>query len=110
MKTANIVKPKYWRKDNSIKSITVYGKTWFDKVNGNTYCASQVTVNKGFKNEFSFKMPFTYGYGDYYVQMSIEALITSGLINKEKYWEFRHSADCCVSENCLKRDVIAWGK
>ena len=79
------ITPKYWRK-NSLKTIQIQGAKWFDKVNGNTYCSCVVTINFGLKNEFSFSMPFTYGYGDYYRQMAIEAIIKHGIAPKSEYY------------------------
>ena len=46
-----------------IKSITILGRKWWDKQNGNTYNTAQIMVN----GETVGKTPFQYGYGDHYV-------------------------------------------
>ena len=107
--------PKFFRKNVSLKTVNVIGKKWFDRVNGNTYNSAVVTVNQGFKNEFSFSLPITYGYGDYYLQRTIEFLASIGAV--ESYNTFhrmqldnkiRVTAYCI--DNCKKSDVKAWGE
>ena len=52
-------------KTKDIKTIDVITKTWFDKVNGNTYFAQKITINRGRKNECVIFNPFQYGYSSY---------------------------------------------
>lgn len=52
-------------KVSDIKTIDVQTKTWFDKVNGNTYFAQRITLNFGMDNEFEFINPFQYGYSSF---------------------------------------------
>jgi len=52
-------------KANNIKSIDVLTKCWFDKVNGNTYFAQKITINRGKKSEETIFNPFQYGYSSY---------------------------------------------
>ena len=63
-----------------VKTIDIQAKTWFDKVNGNSYFAGIVTVNFGMSDEKQFKMPFQYGYGDQYIYEAFTLLIDAGLI------------------------------
>lgn len=63
-----------------IKSITVIGKRWFDRANGNTYHSVNVLVN-GASVAF---VPFTYGYGEQYVETAAQKLEELGLIKREK--------------------------
>ena len=102
---------------NNIASIMIVGKRWFDRTHGNTYCSSQVFIN----GELAFKIPWTYGYGNYYEQKAKEILNSKGIIKLEKY-----SNGCLSSfrEYCeknkikyetivtdgLKRDMVAWGE
>ena len=51
---------------NSIKTIDVTAKEWFDKVNGNSYFSAQVTLNYGMEDEVTYKLPFQYGYEEQY--------------------------------------------
>jgi hypothetical protein len=63
-----------------IKSITILGRKWFDKVNGNTYNTAQIMVN----GETVGKTPFQYGYGDFYLQ-------AAGLwLEENKYIKLEH--------------------
>ena len=48
-----------------IKTIEIDTRTWFDKVNGNTYFAQIITVNFGRKNETTIINPFQYGYSSF---------------------------------------------
>jgi hypothetical protein len=65
------------------KSITIIGKRWFDKVNGNTYYSAIGLVNG--KQETEIK--FSYGYGVQYEQDTIAALRAKGFLKEtdEKY-------------------------
>jgi hypothetical protein len=107
LKTKKVKKPK---------SILVIGKRWFDKVNGNTYCSARVY----FDGIEVLRVPWTYGYGNYYEQVSSENLDKNGLINLEKYpngmresfWEYcRKNKINYLSEvsDGLKRDMVQWG-
>ena len=46
-----------------MKTLDINSKTWFDKVNGNSYFASVVTIDYGMNTEQIIKLPFQYGYG-----------------------------------------------
>lgn len=95
----------------------VIGKRWFDKTYGNTYCSSRVYIN----GELSFKVPWTYGYGNYYEQKALEELEKRGLIKIGKYYNgvSKSRWDYFIENNIkfesvvtdgLKRDMVAWGK
>lgn len=47
----------------------VYGKKWFDKVNGNTYCNAKIMDENGDTIHY---IGYQYGYGNYYWQASKE--------------------------------------
>lgn len=101
-----------------IKTLDIAAKEWFDKVNGNSYHSVRVTINYGMPDEMTIYCPFTYGYGDHYQQTAFSAIQAFGLTPKQdsrtsawRYYEengiiTRNS----ISRNCLKRDVIAWGR
>ena len=106
--------PKYFRKNTSIKTVLISGLHWFDKVNGNSYNAVRVVVNHGLKNEFSFRLPFSYGYGDYYVQRTIEHLVKIGAVSD--YYGFMQlqrdnkiNVIAHITKNCKQREVKTWG-
>ena len=50
--------------------ITVNGKRWFERTNGNTYHSVDVYVD----GELIGREPFTYGYGDGYKQTALDIL------------------------------------
>jgi hypothetical protein len=62
------------------KRIHVSARTWFDRVNGNTYHAAIITVNEGMKNETVIKVPFTYGYDRAFIQSAADVLRKAGRI------------------------------
>lgn len=69
-----------------IKTIDIVALEWFDRVNGNSYFAGTVTVNKAMKTEKSVGMEFQYGYGDHYKDMAFKALEDAKIIkDREKY-------------------------
>lgn len=52
-------------KKADVKTIDIITKTWFDKVNGNTYFAQSITINFGLSDELTVKNPYQYGYSGY---------------------------------------------
>lgn len=66
---------------NKIKSITIIGRRWFEKVNGNTYHSVTVYVDGKLIEE----MPFAYGYGTQYLQSAEDILDKKGIVNFQKY-------------------------
>ena len=50
--------------------LTVVGMEWFDRVNGNSYCAVRVYWN----GHLIATAPFTLGYGDFYKHAAQEVL------------------------------------
>lgn len=49
-----------------IKTVDIQTKEWFDKVNGNSYFASVITLNFGLDNKVELKNGFQYGYGSFH--------------------------------------------
>jgi len=96
---------------NDIKTIDVNCKEWFDKVNGNSYFSGEVIVNAGKKNETTIKLPFQYGYGDYYRYSAFEAvkknLKTFNTVStpRQAYEKYKIKATHNKRENCLKREL-----
>ena len=64
-----------------VRSITIIGRRWFDKINGNTYFSANIYVN----NEHVKYIPESYGYGDYYQQAAFEWLHKNGYIKEDLY-------------------------
>ena len=67
--------------NEQVRTITIIGKRWFDKVNGNTYHTSQVMIN----GVTVHRTPYAYGYGDQYMQSASEWLEANGHITPEHY-------------------------
>jgi hypothetical protein len=103
-----------------IKTIDIQAKEWFDKVNGNSYFSAQVTINYGMKTAKTIYLPFQYGYGSHYQDISMQELVKQGFIKdsekgnfNEPVWRYcerkniilRYSKD----ESCKKRDVVSFG-
>ena len=61
------------------RTITVIGRRWFEKVNGNTYHSVDVYVN----GDHVGREPFAYGYGSQYEQTALEILYKAGIYTKD---------------------------
>ena len=95
------------------KTIDIQGKSWFDKVNDNSYFSAQVTVNYGLKGVSSFKLPFQKGYGSQYEQAAFKELRERGFVPAPvEFYNCRKAgiiARSNIWRGCLKREVVAWG-
>ena len=90
-----------------IKTIDVCTKTWFDKVNGNSYFAQSITLNFGLQSAETFVNPFQYGYGSYDIEAfrCIEKNITDfKFVSYAKFQESGIILRQSVKE-CLKREL-----
>lgn len=52
-------------KTRDIKTIDVLTKCWFDKINGNSYFAQRIVINRGKKNEVTIINHYQYGYSSF---------------------------------------------
>ena len=96
----------------NIKTIDLIAKEWFDKINGNSYFSCEITINFGLKDEEIFNIPFQYGYGNHFEEMSFKAIIEKFNIQTDKH---KHLSIFCREnniilrsvkhENCLKREL-----
>lgn len=48
-----------------IKTIDISTLTWFDRVNGNTYFAQEITLNFAMPNQRTIINPYQYGYSSF---------------------------------------------
>lgn len=78
-----------------VKTIDIQTLKWFDKVNGNTYFASTITLNFGKKDSETIVQPFQYGYSSY-TYKALEFL--------KKH--FNKSKDFDIQEYVRKKDII----
>lgn len=100
-----------------IKTIDINYLEWFDKINGNSYCAGTVTINYGMKSAKVFVSPMQYGYGDHYVQLAHELLIKNNVVKeldtngiKYPFWRYCRENKIILRKsihlNCLKRELL----
>lgn len=99
-----------------IKTIDIQAKEWRDKVNGNSYFSACIILNYGMADEKEFRIPFQYGYGNFYEQATLSLLIEKGILGKEEFgnlWQVKGKGIILRSykeRGCLQRDVINYGK
>lgn len=111
MKNTNIsIRPR------KVKTVDVYAKEWFDRVNGNSYFAGKIIVNYGTASCKEYIMPIQYGYDSHYQDMAFKKLQAVGAIPEQaenvRYWRYydehgiiyRHSKE----SNCLKRQLMEY--
>jgi len=68
-------------------SLTLFGRRWFSKTYGNSYCSVSIIVN----GVHITRTDYTSGYGDYYVQYAREWLVKLGYIHeseKDLLWKY----------------------
>ena len=59
-----------------VRRVTIIGRKWFDRLNGNTYFTAEILVN----GIHVHSMPYEYGYDSQYEHSSMDWLRKSGLI------------------------------
>ena len=101
-----------------IKTIDINASEWFDKVNGNSYFSTVITLNFGMKSKKTINIPFEYGYGDHYIDVCNQKLIDLGYINTVRnetgsytpLWQYTRDNNIILrtnkKENCLKRELL----
>ena len=112
--------PEQKGNDMKHKSVTILGRKWRDKVNGNTYHSARVFVD----GVLVATAPFQYGYGEQFVWSAAEALERAGVFKgkdqrqgspqQEAPWRWLkgrlglgYLVDCA---DVTKRECVAWGK
>lgn len=99
------------------KTILVTGRRWFDKVNGNTYCAAKAYIN----GSHVLTTDWTYGYDDFYLQLAGEELHKMGIIDSPRHSNgmskslWLYCSDNNIDFNYevvdgLKRDLVSFSK
>ena len=96
-----------------MKTIDIQAREWFDRLNGNSYFSSNITIDNGLETEQSFYIPLTYGYENHYKDFSFEYLIKHSVILDSEKMERLHNycdrkgivLNCSKQENCRKRDL-----
>ena len=94
-----------------VKTIDVNFKEWFDKQNGNSYCAGTVTTNFGMKSAKNFSCAFGYGYGEHYIDIAKNRLEKEHVINTENSPLWRYCQEnkiilrTNIQEDCKKKEL-----
>lgn len=91
-----------------MKTIDVHTKEWWDKVNGNTYFASLVTIDFGLPTEKQIKIPYQYGYGSCHEQEAIKAINEEYKTNYNHLWQVKNDGIILrvwVKDKCKKSEL-----
>ncbi len=92
-----------------VNTIDINALEWFDKANGNSYFAGSITLNFGQPNQEEIKMPFQYGYGDFYRYEALETLQVLGYITVTHTADLRDHGIIVrsfIQRGCKKRDLM----
>lgn len=68
---------------NDMQQITIFGRRWFERTNGNTYFSVQIWID----DRLAHTIPYEYGYDDQYLQAAMDWLEDNGHIKREHYPE-----------------------
>ena len=93
-------------KARDIKTVDVLTKKWFDKINGNTYFAQIITINRGLKSHTEFCNGFQYGYGsfDYF---AAKRIINKYNLKCDEFELLRRAKFCnTIINGCKKRELL----
>lgn len=97
-----------------MQTLDIQAKEWLDKINGNSYHSSVVTIDFGMPTEQTILVPFQYGYGSMYEQTAEEALAAH--FGKDKaefqFYKLREQGVIIrsnIQHKCKKREVKSWG-
>jgi hypothetical protein len=88
-----------------LRSLSITGRLWFDKVNGNTYHSVSISAN----GKWLFDIGMTYGYGDQYLQTALESLKKWGLVSEEvrSVYDLRETLDLYTTyKDTLKKNLF----
>ena len=102
MKSSKVINGIY------INCINVTAKEWFDKKNGNSYFSADVQVIHHNKQVQSFNIPFSYGYGDFYIFQSLEILKKNNICYFENTHSIRNAGIIFISNiqrGCKKSEL-----
>jgi len=91
-----------------VNTIDINAKEWFDKVNGNSYFAANVTLNFGQADQINIVLPFQYGYGDSYQYEAIKVLNEQNYINVKWLQQLRENGIIVrynIQRNCKQREL-----
>ena len=91
-----------------VKTIDINAKEWFDKINGNSYFAANITLNYGMEDSKNIVLPFQYGYGDSYRYAAIKKLNELDIIPFKEPYDLREGNIIVrynIQRNCKQREL-----
>lgn len=97
--------------NTQIKTIDLNARTWFDKVNGNSYFSVLIMLDFGLESEKEIYLPMQYGYGEQYEAEAVKELKREGYLSECKTWLREYCNDNNIvlrvnhRKNCLKREL-----
>jgi len=83
-----------------MKTLDINAKTWFDKVNGNSYFSAVITIDYGTPEQKEIKLPFQYGYGSQY-ESEAKAVLTEHNYISPSYGQNLYTY--CLENNIILR-------
>ena len=101
-----------------IKTIDITALEWFDRINGNSYFSTTITLNYGMKDQKEIDMPFQYGYGDHYIDKANQELVKQGYREGQRHengsypalWRYCKENNIILRTtkhvNCKKRELL----
>jgi hypothetical protein len=67
---------------NQLKTLDINAREWFDRVNGNSYFSAQIVIDFGLDTEKRVFIPFSYGYGDFYLWEALNTLKKENILSE----------------------------
>ncbi len=80
--------------------ISIFGKRWFERVNGNTYHTVEISID----GKFVHKVSRAYGYGDMYEQSALGWLSKAGYLPEIKRFEWGSTEG--LYAYCQRKNII----
>ena len=77
--------------------LTIIGRRWFEKANGNTYHSVELYQD----NKLLARVPFAYGYGDQYKQTALDQAVKLGLYPDT---EAKHGGSECYRQFVFSKE------
>lgn len=89
----------------NFKTLDLNARTWFDKINGNSYFSAKLVLDYGKETQREYFLPFQYGYGEQYQYEALNELKRAGEVpdNLGALWQLREAG---VIIRTSKKDTL----
>jgi hypothetical protein len=91
------------------KTLDVNARSWFDRINGNSYFSAYITLDYGLETQRKYFLPFQYGYGEQYQYETLNELKRNNEVpdNIGALWQLRDEGVIIRTNkiNALKREL-----